>query len=458
MEAYTKTTVRRPRISLSFDSTNYTGPSSEVHNYSTYGTTVVCDRVLNGYRNPNWKAQLAQKVQAGTPFSASSYDIVASTPIYFDCEWYTIAPYTWNSHRHWVYGGSQLWDSGVTGISPSGVPGTHAYQTTANNRAIAKLYEALTSFEGTQGTGEDLGELGQTLSLLRSPMKGLISAVNQTIDSFGHALAKSNKARIAKGLCDAALEYKFGMLPLVNSITGVVSGLQNRDYLYNYYPFSVSSSANGATDVTKNCAHCWQVRKLTQTSTSVRYKGEWKATAGVDRRSVNDILGLRFRDIVPNIWNLFPYSWMADYVFNVGTIISGLSVPWGGVSWCVKTVRTVSRETYMTYPDWQTFKSAYANQPTAKFVKQTLIPGTLQIEGKRVDRTLQTDMPIPTLEFDPRGSLGHIFNLSALLGSKLLSHSGLLANAVKQFPDLPSTLNDEFGRRRERIPYPFHKR
>jgi hypothetical protein len=365
-----------------------------------------------------------------------------------------------DAERRMAYTYGDYFDDGSL-TSQIVLPSSNPLSPSADNQAIAKLYDALQAFEGTQGTGEDLGELGQTLKLLTSPFKGLRTAVLSMDGLFNRALRKRTSAAVAKGLADATLEYKFGVLPFVNSISGVVSGLEGRDYLFNYYPFQCSGRSDSGTyqdvkNVGLGSGFYFNTSMRTTTLDTVRYKGVWSAQAGVDRRAVSDVLGLRWQDIIPTMWNLLPYSWMFDYVTNIGVIAQSLSVPWGGVRWCNRTVRREVTWTLSASPSnfgLGPFYDAYG-----QYIRSSQsAPGFLVIQGKKVSRQNQTTIPIPQFAFsNANHSVGHIINLAALLASKTIGLSGLLRSARTRFPDLPRDLSLEYRRRGEKIPYPFH--
>lgn len=422
------------------------------------GAVVIGDHVLDGFRNPQWRDQIARHVNAGTPMTASLLDLVMNIQSSAKAEWYTTTPMNNISHRYGA--GSGNYSMFALFPAPT-VRTSHISSAAANNQAISRLYDMLSGFEGQSPIGEDLGEIGQTFKMLSSPMKAIREPIRDVFMGFEKALTKRSVGRIAKGLADSVLEYKFGVVPLIRQTQAVVHGLKNRDYIFDYYPFkatgkfatatvlgpSVTSFGGGGVGPYYRASRIWR-----QTS-RVAYSGEWSAQAGIDKASVATVLGLRWNQVVPTIWNLFPYSWMLDYVSNIGNILEGLACPWGGVRWCSRTISSDDDFIYFNEPAWDYMKANFGFADP-RIRAQEFTPGRLHLRGKYVTRSDQTNMPIPSFRIDPVGSLGHIVNLSALLASKSIYHSGILRRAVKRHPDLPFILNREMSRRALKVPYP----
>lgn len=433
---------------------SYNGSTFTLNTYDSNGGDIAA-----GFKNPSWKEQVKRVENATTSFTGRSMRVVGKSFVSIDTEFYTGTPFNAGSHRLRRYYGDPII---AGGLGAPGIPSGHSNLTTADNRAIAKLYDKLQSFEGTQSAGEDLGEITQTLRMLSSPMKSLRKAIVDIAEGHSRAFSKKSTKAVAKALADSTLEYKFGVVPLVNSITDVVQGLNNRDYLYYYYPFSCSGRNDDATVTVSyptvgTSSIIARMQKTVKTETYVRYKGVWKYNASVPKRSVSDILGTRFQDVIPTIYNLIPYSWAIDYVTNLGDIAQSIAVPWANVAWCAKTSRSITTTRFDVLPDKDRNYDAYLKFNGGKWVRWNCSPGYVKYVGRYITRSSQTSLPIPTLEFDARPSLGHMVNLGALLASKLLGIRRSTDSALKSRPTLPQEFSLEMRKRGEKIPYPFHK-
>jgi hypothetical protein len=459
MEAYSKTSRNRIQLAEYRTDTNIPSYPTKVDFPTSNVRTINCDSTMSGSKNPQWRDQVKAHVSATTPFQGNETKVLSSTPSSATVEWMTngsSGPITGGNYfyyRKTVRKSTMLDTSGYYDAWIVPPAGNSAYAN-ADNQAIARLYDTLQSFEGTNGIGEDLGELGQTVKLLTNPLGSLRKGILSVVDNFEGSLKRKRGAELVKGLADAALEYKFGVVPLCNQIANVTVALQNREVLANYYPFHCSGKSDSFEQgpaISQD--YLFDTTGRRTFTSEVIYRGQWSAEAGADQRAVSDILGLRFKDILPTVWNLLPYSWMADYVSNVGTIVQSVSVPWGNVAWCCKTVRNTvlgilsQRETYSR------FATTYAaSNPWNK----SLSPGSFSWQGKYTSRSIVYNIPRPEFRLNPVQSASHMFNLGALLTQKLVTHSGLLSAAVKREPRIHDQFQAELYRRRERIPYPFH--
>lgn len=406
-------------------------------------TKVSWTDTFTGSKNPNWRDQIRRVVSATTAANGFRRRIVVTTGS-GESEWWTSATKTSVYYRKNVMTAYvPLHDLSVTVSSPSAV--------TANNQAIERLYQRLSSFESSAQAGEDLGEISQTLKMLRSPLRPIRRELVKVIKHHKAALNMRTAKSSAKALADTVLEYRFGVVPLVNTLTDGILGLKDRDYMAYYYPFYAKGEDKKAgtrtyNDGFGNRAIVTDVSKVI--SEVVTYNGVWGVRAGVDRRAVNDVLSLRWKDVVPTIWNLIPYSFLADYFTNVGTITQSMSVPWNGVRWCVKISRAESRY-HATASKWYPISPAF-------YYTESLSPGSVEVFDVTFSRSNVQSLPRPSLQLQwPTGRQWQ--NIAALAISGGIPLLGALTKkAVKRMPDLPNAFANEVGRRDIKAPYPFH--
>lgn len=345
----------------------------------------------------------------------------------------------------------------VPSLSSGSFPGTTSPTiTSADNQAIARLYEALRSFESSVNAGEDLGEIGKTINTIKSPLSNARNLMTRVIGKHRDALSKPSAREAARALGSTLLEYRFGIEPLVNTIADAMVGFQNRDYLAHYYPFNESATVKSKT-TTQSTAPVGNLSVTTvykeSLSEKVRYSGVWGVQVDLNTRSVADVMSWRLQDVIPTVWELVPYSWLADYFTNIGDIIGGISVPWSGVRWCNKTVRSV-RERHMTFTDWYQpgLKATYPYRTQSNFT-----PGFTQMTETAFTRSRQESLPRPTFEIRFDRSLRHWTNIGALVLSRIPVIRRTMQNmGTERTRQLQSSFALEVGRRGLRTPYPFH--
>lgn len=405
----------------------------------------------SGSSNPKWREDVRAVRSATTPASGTRINLSWQAGS-GSAKWRTSANPGSQYDRSWNCG---VYIPNTHAFTTNcATPGAGAHAQSAENKAIAELYEQLTSFETSAPAGEDLGEISQTASMLRSPLKSLRTLVSATLDSHLHALRKPNRGSIIKALGDTAIEYQFGWKPIASSLGHAIVGLQGRDYLGSYHPFQANGKSAGVNQDPDSSytmgTRSIKVHVVRRRIESLRYVGVWAVRVGVDRRSVNDVLALRWRDVVPTFWNLTPYSFLADYVTNLGTIAQSYSVPWTGVRWCVRTKRTVLTH-LVTSGDFIDISPSWINHTgSMKPAKAERIVTTFQRSSMEV-------MPRPQFEIDFKLSPGQLFNTAALLLTKWPQIREKSQAVERQYPGIAGEFAKEARRRNMRVPYPFHR-
>jgi hypothetical protein len=425
----------------------------------TYGpgvSSLTATDSFNGVKNPAWRGEVRAHVNAGTLANGSRV-VVDQVPAYAAKIGSSGGVPAYNTFTD--IGPNYL---DVTRLSELGSIEPSTSTLTADNQAKTRLQDTLIGFESSAMTGEDLGEIHQTASLLRAPMKGIREL---TLDYIQKAevnlrqLSPRNAQKIVKKLAGDALQWRFGVEPLTKTVAQVVVGLQNRDYLAEYMPFNCSgkheavSMMNQGYDSSSSAQLCFMVTGYTKAVTRVRYKGEWKVQSDLDKRAVSDVLRLRWKDAVPTLWNLIPNSFLADYVSNIGDIANSIAVPWSGVAWCNRTSRYEVERFVRTISAVMLNGAAPPYQDKSSYYR----PGYTSVKSISFSRDKQVGQPRPQFEIDLGLSGGQLVNTALVIASKLPLLRGLAKNKMTQVPDAHDMLAAEFGQRGHRIPYPFHK-
>jgi hypothetical protein len=303
--------------------------------------------------------------------------------------------------------------------------------------------------------GEDLGEISQTINLLKKPFSGIQDLLAY---ASGNHIALLKKARwnnlkqTARGLGSLVTEYQFGIKPLSDSLASAYVSLQNRDRLYHFAPFKASGigiSYSLGKPVADGVGASRVATSLEQsTRYKVAFKGMFSAEAAVDKYSLCQSLGLTWGEFVPTLYNLIPYSFLLDYVVNLNQFISTLAVPWGGVRWCNMTERSESQAIIRFCDSPFNVNDIY---DTALFS-----PGYLShtmVSVRRSDHS--SSMPFPQLAVKTP-SVGHLANTAALLAANL-PVIGRLTRGLLSSPKtkgLDRHFNDVSRDYRLRVPYP----
>lgn len=310
---------------------------------------------FTGDYNPAYKAQIARGYNATTPASGVKYEL---SPAWFSAIYSSVGrppahdgTFTFESYE----GYPRLPNLFVIDAEPPA-----SLISSVRNRCIAKFIDTADSVRSSFESGQDLGEMRETIHAIVSPFKSARETVIHYLSKVKKlSLSRTvTKAHLRKAIADSFLEFKFGWNPLASDIAAGITGLgANRDHpdvrqisasardFYVINP-SFSTSAGGGNVnalVTGQCIGEYQVR----------YKGAIRTGAVQGRIPLLQNLQLDMPHFVPTLWDLIPYSWMVDYFANVGDIIRAASFPRLTVSWgCVTTRRICSYKfNYAWYPD-----------------------------------------------------------------------------------------------------------
>jgi hypothetical protein len=85
-------------------------------------------------------------------------------------------------------------------------------------------------------------------------------------------------------------------------------------------------------------------------------------------------LGLDLSNFLPTVWELVPYSFVADYFSNIGDVVSGWSQGGRNVRWCMRTVRLDSEMRY-TYQGVKPPNNASWTYSLLQFKGSNLVKG-----------------------------------------------------------------------------------
>jgi hypothetical protein len=181
---------------------------------------------------------------------------------------------------------------------------------------------------------EDLGEIGETIRFIKSPLSGLLKysrrfakARKSLLQYRGRYKAKS-VTNVAKANAELWLEYRFAVMPLVRSI---LSFFEARDAEV-YRPERRTARANKYVDLSTplesqsipyySSNHClFNVGTIVERTIRVGILYEVENPG-------NDLLfkyGLRIKDIPETAWNLLPLSFMVDRLVNISASFRGVT-------------------------------------------------------------------------------------------------------------------------------------
>lgn len=400
--------------------TYQTGLADQDHtstgNYISYTNT------KTGGWNPNWKQDIAEHRSAGTPFSGELFDWQGSTR---------------GSARTSFYGKanpSLKLGEKVNGdiISPDdlgaiNLPGNVPMKTRVVNAAVAKFYQeawsALRQFQG----GVFLGELRETLNMIRHPAKSIRRLVDVYSSDVRRRIKRVRRGRPStspvyisdanKVASDTWLEYSFGLRPLMSDVKSGAEALARLALEPHEY-----KKVHVETDETysvlpnppfyiRNIATFTQYRfsRRRESGYSCWITGEVKCAVANPYLMRKEVLGFSPGDFAPTIYELIPYSFLVDYFSNIGDVIAAWSFPQGSLAWINRSVLEFANREVQAWP------SGSFNPNPGAWVEESNDGSRLRcFQLKTLVQRDQGPLGLPHVTFEIPGSSTKWLNIGAL--------------------------------------------
>jgi len=191
-------------------------------------------------------------------------------------------------------------------------------------RGLAQVDAMSRANQGDMYSGESIAQLGTTIRMLRSPLKGVNRLLNKMI--FRRAkLHELGTGNILKATQDAWLEGRYGFKPLMFDIESIASALMLNPALQKRR-LVVRATQNWSSTTETGFAGV----RLGGDFNHYRATGSYtkkvllRANAGIiidlEPMSLEDnllrVFGFRCRDLPSTLWALVPFSFVVDWFFN----------------------------------------------------------------------------------------------------------------------------------------------
>lgn len=389
------------KIQAASDRANWVYPASPDPQY-LYKTV---SRSRSGGSYPAYKRVIAAGGNATTSFTGTRETFDAQTTVadhYGSTVGSGMADAYLRKGRQWWHGNLAVPPLPLASLKPL-----------AQNRAQTAFYKACTGairlFEG----GTALGELRETLHMIRNPAKALRSS----LDDYLASVSKYRRYRPKdkdKALADTWLEYAFGWTPLINDAAEALSYLERRKAQLARSLIKVrGEGSNSSTTFSEayqlnGTSYVYATQRNVATTT-VRYLGAVSSTASGTSTFDGRALGLSVDNFVPTVWNLLPWSFLVDYFTNVGDVLSAWSLQHVKLAWGCETTRSFTQGT---------LTGIYHRTSLNREFEKRLAPGFGTSSKSSVGRLKITYVPIPELYIEIPGLSTKWVNMAALLASR----------------------------------------
>lgn len=224
----------------------------------------------------------------------------------------------------WIYSGD--FPSRFEGAVAPHLPGRSQDLSQLRDLAIIKAYAKMN--DAPVLTGELLATLDQTLSMLRRPFASSAKLFSRIIRVRNYNLWKVRRTarNVAKANADAWLEARYGMLPLFLDMKNIVASFEEQIALGTkrlVFRGGESSGYKAEKDFLELGTASGEPFMYTG---DAKLEQSWRASAGVIveqtiRQSSDKVAadyGLTASSLPATIYELIPWSFVADWFINIG--------------------------------------------------------------------------------------------------------------------------------------------
>lgn len=236
-----------------------------------------------------------------------------------------------SSNSDWTIGNHPVWgrrhqygDMAANNfLRPSGGSWTRYQDSVLNAKALA-LIEAYAKMNSPDVLlSVAYKERGKTAAMIRRPLEGASSQLERIFARKTKLLKRG--LSVAQATAQAWLELRFGWRPLMYDIAGIAQAALHEKPI------------NGRLLVSRGGADVSYLESVRDTTLSVKKTHNWsqqdRASAGVlySYRDLTEAewrakcLGLNLRTVPAHIWEVIPFSFVADYFVKVGLWLDAIT-------------------------------------------------------------------------------------------------------------------------------------
>jgi hypothetical protein len=378
-----------------------------------------------GISNKNHKILIARRLSASTSFGAESWK-VTKVPglVQFDYK-YNVLDRTYYNRISGDLTRFTTWPALYSGDISD-------IDDVARTQFLSRCYRAQHSFQG----GVFLGELKEAVHMIRHPLDSLVNGMSDYLKALRRRKRRGigHGRRLKDMIANTWLEYVFGWGPLLNDIDSGAKALA-RAIAYRAPTEHVTGSAKKSFQVHGSLEDIFSpdgsymfvsYKPITSYQVSVKYEGGVYAKNGGNGAVANlSDFGVDFQSFLPTVWELIPYSFLVDYVSNVGQFIEALSF---ALSDLIYATQSVSSSVIRTAGDWD-ISNNIEHDDSFKILNQQFNPGSAKLEGRsfiRSDVISSIGLPSLTITLENlnfrRGANISALGAAAASTSRFLNH------------------------------------
>jgi len=391
----------------------------------------VASRNTIGFGVEGYKRKIARREAASSAYTRTSLELTQNSPLKID----------WSRFNNFVP--AQFARESVKGeeafvFVPTGMP---IVSTALHNAAlegfVGKLRNAQRSLQGAVVAGE----LGKTIKMIASPARALRDGMSDYLRSVKKRCRSRRQLERRRGrpkdlnkiVSGTWLEYQMGWRPLMHDVKDGAQALSKLIHNFGSGVRRVSHYERGQQETAVYPGATWSAPSWGSVTliNTLQQECEVKYTAAIKVPLPRDVwwdtLGIGWGDFVPTIWELIPFSFVADYFLNVGTIFNALSILKTDFVHIDKSVKA-TRKGYVEIGSVQkTFfpPGVYSNEDFSTS------GGTSEVTSlSYIRNSVTVGSLVPTIQFSMPGTNTRWMNLGALFAQSADVTRDILGNSL----------------------------
>jgi hypothetical protein len=403
-------TVNGSNTTVNIPGSTTVSPKSQTFSYAT---------TVSGGINPGYKQAIASGLSATTTLSVDARELEIREGTAFAS--YSSAPgFKTNATL-----------DGLFPFTPAPTWNVPSFNSIAESRAVATLYRKIRETHNQFLGGVFVGEIRETVRLIVHPIGSFTKLTLNYLDNQKRLISatrKSGRGRksLKANLSDNYLKWTFGVVPLMSDIADISKTLQRSISDPPRVRFVAKGSYESGTSTVLAPISTGNIvcsrSEVNATRSSVKYYGAFKVmdnekaiSSRIER--IRILSGFTLRDFVPTVWNLLPYSFVADYFINIGDVLEAATTDTSKIAWLARTQACTQEHIHNVIPD--AGLSRASGGPTWQWYAFSGSAGGFTASRTTINRA-SANVPIMAFRSKFADNSGRkIMNLLALIGARM---------------------------------------
>lgn len=293
----------------------------------------------------------------------------------------------------------------------------------ATNRAGIAFLKKCRAVQMEFSSPTFLGELRETLAMLRKPATGLRNIARSWL-SKASALKKKDPKQWKKNLSSAWLEQAFGWTPLIHDVKSgydayrsFVDKADDEQQIVSGYGIEEKGISLYDGILAQNGFYVNHARRVND-KVFVKYKGAVVRRVDATLCDALARIGFDSSEFIPTAWELLPWSFLIDYFSNIGDVLTANAFVRADLMWVSGS--TVRSRNYFC-------SSAINLKLTANgygkwFAYAGGSPSTFTVSHRQVNRAASAYISPPSVSVEIPGNPFQWANMTALFAQANAIH------------------------------------